>query len=435
MKSQMDVDESDYGGRYSGGKRKRGAFEDYESDDDSPSSKDPNAYDSKLANQRHRLIQAEFQKRRSGGSAEFTSAKNVMNEEERELLRTTSLIDPENSKVPTLTLKSRTCWHAKIAQALHTNANQYGSANESELDDLALQFEHEAFVKAKNTMIYTAGCMKRITAIMNATKSKVSYVAEFKAQRERDETDRKTAESVQRDGPDDEEASKTSSCKENTNAGFTSALSMMNVKKTEPVGSESDAFGFDFLKVKEEALEKKPKVEFVDKEPIVSNKLYKMPSIVKKEPLTKPQEILVVDDDDVEPPMIHKPAKETKQEPDIYEIPVPKQNHVEKAEVVKTKLVSNAIFSTEKPTAAPRLDLVKISSLVVAELTILYKAGKFANKEVFKSIARSFSHFILDKKRPRDESTAVQYLKSMIAKLNGIATTIQNESDFQFILV
>jgi hypothetical protein len=423
IKSDMDNEDGEYDyGRSYGSKRKRGAFDDYDSDDDSSSKNtDPNAYDSKLANHRFKMIRAEFDKRRSGASEECERAKKIeISEEEKELAKTTQLIDPCNNKIQNLGLKSRTNWHTKILQTLKANGDMFGSSD-SEINRLAIEFEHETFSKAKNLITYQASCMKRISEITKATKSGKSFIAEYKMQKENEEAmNKKLDESIQNEDDETTTSSKENSDfkPQNTNVGFTSALSLLSVNKTEisVKKEESNSFEFDFLKFKEEnPINKEPKVEINDESCV--NSEFKKPKVVKSEP--EIQEIFV------KPSVLE--MKKEKLAPDFKTSLKVKEVKKESTQIDKASKVPS-----EKKASSSRLDLSKISILVVTELTVLYKTGKFANKDLFKNLARTISHFVLEKKQPKTETDATTYVKTLTSKLNDVKK-IESESDYQFI--
>lgn len=76
------------------------------------------------------------------------------------------------------------------------------------------------------------------------------------------------------------------------------------------------------------------------------------------------------------------------------------------------------------------LDLKQISSMVVTELTVLYKTGAFLNKDLFKKLAKKLSHFILYRNFS-NESLALDEIRRSVAKLKNC--TIHAEADFDHI--
>lgn len=80
--------------------------------------------------------------------------------------------------------------------------------------------------------------------------------------------------------------------------------------------------------------------------------------------------------------------------------------------------------------ASTALSLKQISILVVNELNVLYKKGVFANKDLFKALAKKLSHFIMYNNFS-DERAALDEIKSRANKLEN--SKIKFECDFEFI--
>ena len=326
-----------------------------------------------MADFRHKLIKAEFEKRRSGVDADSDAIRAKIFEvsvEERELAKVTLLLDPLNNKIKDLGLKTRTNWFTKILQTLKTNVELFSSASEAEVNDLSVKFEYEVFTKAKNLITYQASSMKRISEINKANKGKASYLAEYRQNIEKEKEKEKKEEENNRSEMNEEETAKSEHKYMGFSTGFTNALSIL---------SENQDKFVSFKAIKPKSLE-----TYVNVEEIFKSK--------------------IIDSQQSERPSVEKPIIESKPPELISDL-----NHSEK-----------------------RIDLSKISLLVVTELTILYKAGKFANKDLFKSLARNISHFISDKKKPCNEEVALNYVKFLTKKLSDL-NKIQSEADYKFI--
>lgn len=96
---------------------------------------------------------------------------------------------------------------------------------------------------------------------------------------------------------------------------------------------------------------------------------------------------------------------------------------------IEKEIKKEEILIEETPKHHP-LDLKRISTMVVTELTILYKAGTFLNKDLFKKLAKTLSHFILYRKYVND-NLALDEIRLKIRKLgNG---KIHTEADYEHI--
>jgi hypothetical protein len=424
---RCDMDSSDLyeGGR--GSKRKRGgAFDDYDDSDgdDSPSSKDPNAYDSKMANFRFKLIKSEFDKRRSGAGCEDFK-NNELSEEEKQLAKTTRLQDPLNSKIQNLGLKSRTNWHTKISQSLKSNTNSSDSlACDIEIDDLSIKLELEAFEKAKNLITYQASCMKKISEINKATKSGLSFFKLYKKNLE-EETIAKTLE---HESEHQTEAKTTASLDTKIpeiSLGFQSALNLFGdsskankLSKTESLKKELDLINSTKLGLKTELTYS----EVVKNESSLGFK--KASDAINTEFNDKSPKIELVKrtQSSFKPPTLKK-------EIELVELD---ESNLEFKEINTRKEEKPKINNDQKIKETKFLDLNQISAIVVKELTQLYKGHKFATKDLFKIAARQISHHLLRKKFS-NENEALNEIKKIIERLKMINGQLKSQSDYEFI--
>lgn len=369
-----DFDSSDLyeGGRY---KRKRdNDNDDYYSDDDRPSSNEKSSFSANVAQFKNLLVKNGIKKRNVG--SDESSKNNDITEEDREMAKNTPLKDPFNKKIQNLTLKSRDNWFTKIVKALEENFELFKSKAvdfDYDINEMCVEFEHEIFQKAKNLVIYQSNCMKKINELKKHTKENKFYLEEYKKMKEKVDTedeDSSNNESINhgRDidkndslvEPKEEKihnaaskfkkpsfTSKPSSSSDSNfkMAGFASASTLLSfedkAKTSASLKNEEFNDSLNEISFKEE-----PKQEII-------KKIEKVESLKKEEPIAPKVTTQSIDNNKI---IINKSHADLK----------PK----EKKEV---KVKGN------------NLTLQAVSTIVVTELTVLYKAGKFADKVIFKN--------------------------------------------------
>jgi hypothetical protein len=367
-----DMDSSSLyeGGRYNS-KRKR-SFGDFNDDSESESNSkfDPDAYDSNMAKFRTKLIRSEFEKRRSH-SNEVTK-NNEISEEEKELAKTTDLLDPFSRKIQNLSLKSRENWYKKILQLMQENyqlTNYFDQDEEKDEIKLCVKIENEILTKSKNLVIYQANCMKKITEIKNLNKEKKSYVSEYK-KKEQTELDKlKQADEIEYDiepakKNDDEKVNeiladyaKTSLTLNrpigiHANVGFKSALNIFKQEVNEKQEGQTKDLKDETPPIKN--LHKKSESNL---EQIENNKIKQEAKIEAKE-------------------VTFENVKQSKGE----------KLNVSKSHEKKSKIKQETVFKSEPK--SNKLDLQFISKQVIIELTPLYKLRKISckvNQNIFLS--------------------------------------------------
>jgi hypothetical protein len=237
-------------------KRKRSFGGDSDEDDDSKPT-DPNAYDSKMANYRTKLIRAELNKRKMNSSNDdFNSSfgkSNQPTEEDIELAENTDLLDPLNKKIHNLSLKSRENWYKKILQLTEENynliENKYKSDDLSE-KSICVQIENEIFQKAKNLIIYQANCMKKINEIKKFNKEKVSALDSYlkDKQNKQEIKNEINDENDESETKNDEKDEKSNDFKHaNFTTGFTTAKSLLS-----KIEIKQDDIGHKNIRVKDD---------------------------------------------------------------------------------------------------------------------------------------------------------------------------------------
>lgn len=126
---------------------------------------------------------SEFEKRRGGSGLDdssFPTRTNEFTEEDKEIAKTSPIIDPFNKKINNLGPKSRDNWLKKIQQIFNENAS---ATNTNNAGNICVLIEHEIFISAKNLIIYQANCMKKISELKKYTKEGRSYLTEYEATR------------------------------------------------------------------------------------------------------------------------------------------------------------------------------------------------------------------------------------------------------------
>ncbi len=188
--------------------------------------------------------------------------------------------------------------------------------NEEECETFSIDLEHEIFEKAKNLILYQSNLIKKLTELKKFTKDKKAFINEYKSKKIGYEDDKKFNEIEKKFEYKNIE----------TNFGFTSALNILNIRNN----NESSC-------------------DVVNKEENLDNSVYE---IVEEKP------------DIVEP-----------------EIKIEKNVKIEKGFVSSSSLLQ--VDSQYKKVSAKEqqaLILQKISKIVVIELTVYYKNGRFSNK-------------------------------------------------------
>lgn len=389
---------------YEGGRFKRKRYDDDNSDDDSRKYHDPDAYDSNMAKMRSKLIRSEFDKRKSNSFQSVESNNHDLTDEEKILAKTTLVKDIYNNKIQNLSLKSRDNWLKKIQETLKENLKSFDlDADEDEVSDLLSNLEYEVFQKSKNLIVYQASSLKKINEVKKATKDKVSFLIEYK--KTASEKESKTEEKISL-----EEEEKNDLGQRNlrfkpprfdsTFANFTSALNVFKEeKKLIPEVEKSEC--------EKSSLKVETKYENKKEEPPIEEKHFYKPEPMELDLIANTELIKISS------PAIVRTVSSSKF---VSEPLKSKVYDVEKKKEIKQENVKT-------------LDLKQISVLVVTELTILYKGGKFLNKDIFKSLAKKLSHYILSKKIDT-EDMVLSEIKSFVNKLSS-KSKIQSESDYE----
>ena len=224
-------------------KRKRSYGGDEDDDDDDSKANDPNAYDSKMANYRTKLIKAELNKRKLNSSNEdLNKSLGQATEEDIQLAENTDLLDPLNKKFQNLSVKSRESWYKKILQLAEENYSLVG--NKYKTDDLneksiCAQIENEIFQKAKNLMIYQANCVKKINEIKKCTTEKISFLDSYL--KDKQKNDEIKNEKIDNEILNDKKNEQSNDFKNlNFSTGFTSAKDLMLKCKEEKIETKSE---------------------------------------------------------------------------------------------------------------------------------------------------------------------------------------------------
>ncbi|RNA05219.1 ATP-dependent DNA helicase Q5 isoform X2 [Brachionus plicatilis] len=396
-----DMDTEDL---YEGGRFKRKRFDDDDSEDDGQKFHNPDAYDSSMAKMRSKLIKSEFDKRKFSQPIQSNNAE--ITEEEKLIAKTTLVKEPFNNKIQNLSIKSRDSWLKKIHQTLEENSNQMESTVDlNGVNELLTEVEYDIFQRSKNLIIYQANSLKKINEIKKSTKEKKSFLTEYKNSK----VEKKDSETI-KDQEENEEEDKPQIPKgnsrfkpprfENFQNNFTSALNLFNDDKN--IKTEDEKLEVNENQIKIEQVEEKIKTE--------SNRIE-----LKKEDFE--QEILRP-----EPKVADLEVKTEK-----IKISSPALiRTVSKRDNTKIKIVNK---EKKLETDSKSLDLKQISVIVVTELTILYKTGKFLNKDLFKSLAKKLSHYLLDRKINTEEGVMVE-IKKLVNFLSS-KIKIQSENDYR----
>lgn len=391
---------------YEGGRFKRKRYNDDDSEDDGKSYHDPDAYDSNIAKMRSKLIRSEFDKRKFAQSSQSNST-GVTSEEK--LIAKTSLVkDPFNNKIQNLTIRSRDCWLKKIQQTLEENSKTGAlDLDSNQVNEVLTEIEHDIFQRSKNLIIYQANSLKMINLIKKATKEKKSFLNEFKNSQNEKKLSETINELEENDGNKPITSIGNGKFKpprfENFQVGFTNASNLLNDDKNinkdfENIGNkECDEFKLqkidNFSNFERNLFQ-------TEENRIIETKTFK----------------------ELEPVVFDLEIKTEK-----IKISSPAQIKKKKANETCAKNLNDKEKKSE--TELKKLDLKKISVIVVTELTILYKSGKFSNKDVFKSLAKKLSHFLLDKQIDTEEGVMSE-IKKLINYLSSVIK-IQDENDYQ----
>jgi hypothetical protein len=138
-----------------------------------------------MASYRMRLIKSELNKRNRNHSNENspTISNNEISDEDKRLAASTSLKDPFNKKIHSLTIKSRDNWMQKMYQYLveNTTSTTEGATVISEIDQkqLCIELEYNVLINSKNMILYQANCMKKINEFRKYTKENRSFFNEY----------------------------------------------------------------------------------------------------------------------------------------------------------------------------------------------------------------------------------------------------------------
>nr|QNH68106.1 ATP-dependent DNA helicase Q5 [Brachionus koreanus] len=397
--SDMDTEDLYEGGRF---KRKR--FDDDDSEDDGKKYHDPDAYDSDMAKMRSKLIRTEFQKRKFSHQTESSNTE-ITNEEK--LLAKTSLVqDPFNNKIQNLSVRSRDSWLKKIQQTIEENSNIMAlNIDQNVISELLSNVEYDIFQRSKNLIIYQANSLKKINEIKKATKEKKSFVNEYlnqKNEKKESETIKEQEDNLEEEKPQISKGNGKFKAPrfENFQTKFTSALNLLNEEKS--IKSDDQTVENDESE--------KTKVEKVKNEIEMSLEQNELKTNEIKKESCKPEPMVEDLEIKTEKIKISSPAL-------IKTLP--------KREDKKIK-----IFHKEKniDINTNTLDLKQISVIVVTELTILYKSGKFLNKDVFKSLAKKLSHYLINKNINTEEGVMFE-IKKLVNFLSS-TIKIQSENDY-----
>ncbi|CAF0712489.1 unnamed protein product [Brachionus calyciflorus] len=412
IKSDMDAEDLYEGGRF---KRKR--FDDDDSDSEQKYH-DPNAYDSNMAKFRSKLIKAEFDKRKSNSFQPLESNSQELTDEEKIIAKTTLVKDVHNNKIQNLSLKSRDNWLKKIQENLEENLKLFDpDADRDEVNELLTEMEYSVFQGAKNLIIYQANSIKKINEVKKFIKDKKSCLQEYKKSKKQQEV------KISKNENDDENAEEEKSDLvqrngkfkpprfDNPSANFTSALTLMKEEKRPKIEIESFEDETKFFKNELECQNLKMIAKTEDE------------VIFKQEQNEKIKDMYLREKKCVPEPMVLDLEIKTEK----IKICSPSLNRT----ISNKKLVSDNLKTEifDKETKKNLLDLKQISVLVVTELTILYKGGKFSDKDIFKSLAKKLSHFIL-KKNFDNEDKVLDEIKKFVNNLSN-KTKIKSVSDFE----
>jgi len=405
------IDSDDFDDLYEGGrsKRKRDIFDDDDSDDDSYQKKrslDPDAYDAREASMRSKAIQAEFARRK--GYLRSTDTAKFESEEERILAQTTLIKDPMNKKIQNLTLKSRENSFKKLVENCMENSKQFDSfQNESEIEKMCTDIEHEIFAKSKNLIIYQSNFLKKINQIKRCTKEHKSFIEEHNQI-----SSKELIKEAQVIPMKDEFISE--SYKMSTFVEFQSALSLIKKNEIQEIKLDDESQTDDLSIIEEKKSKEiklsKSKTNKANDDSIeeVECKLYKEP-VVKK--TSEPIETVCIDSNDEINESVNSEKEVIAIEPAYQKI---KKND-------KTK---DDKFQDQKE---QYLKLKKVSQLVVSELTPHYKNGKINNKDLFKAMAKKLTHHLQEQNFSNDAETKSaldNLIRRIFDKIENISTEL-----------
>lgn len=390
---------------YEGGRFKRKRNDDDDSEDDGKGYHDPNAYDSNIAKMRSKLIKSEFDKRKLAQSTQSNNTE--ITSEQRLIAKTTLVRDPFDNKIQNLSIRSRDCWLKKIQQTLEVNSKTVGyDLDQNQVNEVLAEIEYDIFQRSKNLVIYQANSLKKINLIMKATREKRSYLDEFKNSQNETKKPEKPNELEEND--EDKCLTSKGNVKfkpprfESFQVNFTSAANLLNDDKK--------------IKKDFEKIEKKENDELKFQQ-IDTRKN------IEIEPLNKQEKSIIETEFVKSEPMVVDLGIKTER----IKISSPAQIRKKKEEEANIKKMNDK--DKKSDAELKKLDLKQISVIVVTELTILYKSGKFSNKEVFKSLAKKLSHYLLDRKINTEEGVMFEIRK--LTNFLSSSQKIQSENDYQ----
>ena len=377
------IDKEDYSDLYGGGRKRkrylqkkslsfkvyfetkkrnfRGSFEDYGSDlDEDYSSKkrqiDPNDFDPEEANWRSKVISKEFMKRRTNHS----SSSNT-DDIDNALAETTFIKEALNKKISNLSIKTRENSFKKILEYLIENRKCCCETfadddDDKECEKLCIDIEHEIFNKAKNLILYQSNLIKKLSELKRYTKEKKSFIKDYEEKRR--EEKQNNLLKLQDSSESNQNFLYKEEVKEDvkkgviSNCGFTSAFNIFINKNNEENNEKSET-----IKVKKEEEDHDSSIILLD------NEEEKGVDIKLEKTIENEEEI--------------KEAKIKLEKSFENEETFDNTNTSSSAPVsLIVKKSSNSKTSSKEQA----LNLQKISKIVVAELTVYYKNGRFVNK-------------------------------------------------------
>ncbi len=357
--SNMETNDLYEGGRTS--KRKRD-FDDDESDDDVGGKlRDPSAYNSAIAKIRTNLIRTELNKRRHGIE---DSPKAHLTDEEIKRAKETKLLDPLNSKISNLSLKSRENWFNKMCQVMQENFDLFSSNlenSETKKYELCVKFEYEILMNSKNLSIYQAKCMTKYKEIRNLTVAKISFLKDYM---------NKQAGSVIVDDCNAFNDIQNSSLNENSFkdlkiSGFQSASSLIPGELVKKPVLKNISTVFTMPRI-----EKKTSSVFEEIEKLK----------VEDQPIIKPYDNLLNDYTATPEAERIRNARLLKFESIKTENNSEINQKSDVKEPLEAEIKKPGVDTKLESSNNKAIDLPAISGMVVLELTPYYKSKKFANK-------------------------------------------------------
>lgn len=183
---------------------------------------------------------SEFDRRRASGVNDSfgmatAASTNEISEEDREIAKSSPILEPFNKKINNLGPKNRDNWLKKIQQAFDDNRTSIDT-NAREQENPCAQMEYDIFTAAKNLIIYQANCMKKINEIKKFTNEKRSFVDEYvRVRREKEEKAAALAATSAKSELDERETMKNDprdiKLESSSTGSFTSALSLFKTEE------------------------------------------------------------------------------------------------------------------------------------------------------------------------------------------------------------